>query len=264
MADLPVWRKHVDDALAKDDIWEWNSVYIEIDQSYTGRLISHAWGTFKRHRKGEAIGGAIVPPVAALVTGTLTGSLSTGLLAGFITLIGVLFVIFLAYLLAAPKELDEALRGDLNAARSQVLEEKRKLQQVALLIAENRIPVIEGEIAATKHTRDIETAEDAIEQISKCSEKGADLLRRARVNPGAGYALVQEIDAWEAECAECVARYMGNVQKTIFLSESPIEVYYIDSATSAHRNILNRINTKVVRLNRLLEQLSERIRLWSE
>jgi hypothetical protein len=105
---------------------------------------------------------------------------------------------------------------------------------------------------------------DAIEELSQLSKEGSALLKEAHNDPNA--EVQKRIDEWEAKAAECVAELWGSSERILFLSDSPIEVYHILSASAAHRAILDRVNTRVIRLNRLIEKVNaelEKMMPWS-
>lgn len=95
----------------------------------------------------------------------------------------------------------------------------------------------------------------AINQLSELSKQGSALLKETQAWNN-GDAIKVRIDSWETKAADCVGELFGNAEQTLFLSDSPIEIYEISSATATHRQILNRLNTRIIRLNKLIERVN--------
>ena len=70
---------------------------------------------------------------------------------------------------------------------------------------------------------------DAIEELGQLSKEGSALLKEARDDPNA--EVQKKINEWEAKAAKCVLQLWGSPEETLFLSDSPIEVYHILSAS---------------------------------
>ena len=123
----------VQSILREGDLWDWEFTSVEVGQSYASRRLEHALH-LTRSRKVPLIASAITTLVAGVTAGITWESLERGLIAGSITLIVALFATALSYYLTdAPKEMDEALRGDLEAGKKQLKEEKSKLVRIATL-----------------------------------------------------------------------------------------------------------------------------------
>jgi hypothetical protein len=124
----------VQSILEEGDLWDWDLTHVEIGQSYSSRRFEHAL----RHtgsRKVSLMASAIATLVFGVTAGVTWESLQRGFIAGAITLALALIATALVYYLTdAPKEIDEALREDLEAGKKQLKEEKRKLLKVANLI----------------------------------------------------------------------------------------------------------------------------------
>jgi hypothetical protein len=133
----PNWSEEIQRILSESDIWNPDLSYIEIDQSYSSRRWEYALDRLRERDKKEVIAAVLLPIVAAIVSFVSWDSLLKSLGIGLLTLIATLGVIFFLYWVAAPKELDDKLRGDLKATREQLAEEKRKLIRIAMIAKEN-------------------------------------------------------------------------------------------------------------------------------
>jgi hypothetical protein len=104
---------------------------------------------------------------------------------------------------------------------------------------------------------DYNIRKSAIEELGQLSKEGSALLKEARNDPNA--EVQERINEWEGRSAACVMRLWGSTEEILFLSDSPIEVYHILSASAAHRAILDQINTRVIRLNRLIDKVNAQV-----
>lgn len=95
----------------------------------------------------------------------------------------------------------------------------------------------------------------AVGELIELSKEGSALLKEAHAWND-GEAIRGKIDDWEGRAAKRVLELFGSAQETLFLSNSPLEIYEILSASAGLRNILNRVNTRVIRLNKLIERIN--------
>jgi len=105
---------------------------------------------------------------------------------------------------------------------------------------------------------------NAIEELGQSSKEGEALLKQAREEPNA--ETQESISRWETKAAECIRRLFGGAEEIVFLSDSALEVYHILSASAAHRAILDRVNTRVIRLNKLIMKVNadvDKMMPWS-
>ncbi len=83
-------------------------------KSYSRRLLKHAYQQTRGHQKVELIATSIL----GFLIGALAGGFTwTGLALGVGGLFAAIGLLFVCYLMLAPRELDAALRGELEAAR---------------------------------------------------------------------------------------------------------------------------------------------------
>ncbi len=105
---------------------------------------------------------------------------------------------------------------------------------------------------------------NAIEELGQLSKEGEALLKQAREEPNT--ETQESISRWEAKAAECIRRLFGGAEEILFLSDSGLEIYHILSASTAHRAILDRVNTRVIRLNKLIMKMNadvDKMMPWS-
>jgi hypothetical protein len=98
---------------------------------------------------------------------------------------------------------------------------------------------------------------DVVEKLTEFSAEGNVILKKTRnsVDP----LLQEEIEKWEASVATYLRERLGHPEELLFLSDAALETYDILSATAGHREILDRVNTRVVRLNVLIEKLNNQV-----
>jgi hypothetical protein len=98
---------------------------------------------------------------------------------------------------------------------------------------------------------------DVVEKLTEFSAEGNVILKKTRnsVDP----LLQEEIEKWEASVATYLRERLGHPEELLFLSDAALETYDILSATAGHRAILDRVNTRVVRLNVLIEKLNNQV-----
>jgi hypothetical protein len=95
--------------------------------------------------------------------------------------------------------------------------------------------------------------EDVINALVTFSERGDGLLKRAVDNPTE--QVQRDISAWEIDVADYIANKRSKAEERLFISDASMERYFIAAATSSHRNILDRIHTRLVRLNKIIDEL---------
>ena len=105
----------------------------------------------------------------------------------------------------------------------------------------------------------------AVGELSDLSKEGSALLKETHAWND-GEVIRGKINDWEGRAAKRVLELFGSAEETLFLSDSPLEIYEILSASAELRNILNRVNTRIIRLNRLIERINadiEKMMPWS-
>lgn len=132
----------------------------------------------------------------------------------------------------------------------------------AIRVGDEYSSLINGRLQMTGQAHKTLVADNVrgiIETLADFSAEGSKLLEKARGAVGATEAMQLEASQWESKVADYLKSRLGRAEETLFLTESPMEEYLIAAATTAHRSYLNRINTRVVRLNRLIARLNEQL-----
>jgi hypothetical protein len=130
-------KKAAQEILSEPELFDSELGYFELGESYTLRRSKRAF---------SLIWSRIVWPIIALIASTCTGvyggltweNALRGFLAGVATLVvGLIIIFFFNYIFAAPKKIDDMLRGNLTAAKKQILEEKRKAERAVAVVMGN-------------------------------------------------------------------------------------------------------------------------------
>jgi hypothetical protein len=112
-----------------------------------------------------------------------------------------------------------------------------------------------------KHLRQEDTAKHQ-ENIAKtielaplieCSEKGDKILRRC-LRGEKGQHIESEFIIWEMDTGNLLKEKLGEAQAALFKSDAPIEEYPSQGTTAPNGKLLNRIYTRLARLNRFIEE----------
>ena len=144
-------KKSAQEILSEPELFDSEFGYFELAESYFLRRLKCAF---------SLIWSRLMPLIITLIVSALVGiyegqafaTIWAGIVSGIVVLIvGLILILTFHYLFSAPKQMDDTLRGNLEAARKQLLEEKRKAVRAVSVVEANYIKCFDELLRLMEH-----------------------------------------------------------------------------------------------------------------